>query len=326
MTFGLEESKTETSFVRVRGVEQIQPFLDTFHSHGHVEIDTARMYCNGDTEKALGQLPMDDFKISIKIYVGFHGSYSNENLRKQVQLSLDTLQVSKVDILYLRSPDYATPIEVTLKVINDLYCEGLFERFGLSNYPSWQVAQICELCKQHGYVLPTVYQGLYNPFARSVEQELIPCLRQYNMVFYAYNALVGGILSGKYKFDQEQTSELSRFDPTTALGKLVRKNYWNTSVFDAVQILENAASAINLSLVEATMRWMAHHSALRAQDGVILGASSLKHLNENLLDLAKGPLPQTVVQAFDEAWEHVKACSPKYFTGPNDHMISFKRE
>ena len=58
---------------------------------------------------------------------------------------------------------------------------------------------------------------------------------------------------------------------------------------------------------------MSHHSGLDAKDGIIIGASSMHHLEENLTDLEKGPLPEEMVKAFDEAWEHVKICCPSYF-------------
>lgn len=76
------------------------------------------------------------------------------------------LPYSSVDIFYLHAPDRSTPYEVALKGINELYKEGKFKRFGLSNFPSYEVAEIVEICKANGYVLPTVYQGMYNAIAR----------------------------------------------------------------------------------------------------------------------------------------------------------------
>ena len=67
---------------------------------------------------------------------------------------------------YLHGPDRTTPYDVTMKAINDLYKEGHFKRFGISNYMSWEVAQMAELCRAHGWIQPTVYQGLYNAIHR----------------------------------------------------------------------------------------------------------------------------------------------------------------
>ncbi|KAI7828105.1 Aldo/keto reductase [Gamsiella multidivaricata] len=325
MTFGLEDSTSEASVVRVRGVDNVKPFLETFHAHGYIEIDTARIYCNGDTEKVLSQLPTAHFKISTKVYPITPGAHDAVELPKQFRRSLEALNAKKVDILYLHAPDFATPFEVTIKAVNELYREGLFERFGLSNYASWQVALIHELCKQNDYVLPTVYQGMYNPIARSVVPELLPCLKHFNIGFYAYNPVGGGLLTGKYKFDQDKVEEGSRYDPKTGFGKFFRERYWNNLNFEGVQILDKAAKENKLTLLEATLRWMRHHSGLEAKDGIILGASSVKHLEENLADLEKGPLPQAMLDAFDRAWEHVKPTSQSYYN-PSTSRLRFKLE
>ncbi|KAF8944532.1 hypothetical protein BGZ47_004126 [Haplosporangium gracile] len=145
LTFGLESTDAETSAVRVRGIQAISPFLTTFSAYGHTEVDTARFYSNGDTETVLSQLPTAHLKISIKVYPFAPGSHNKENLPRQFRESLKALKAEKVDILYLHSPDYDTPYEETCKAMNDLYKEGLFERFGLSNYSSWNVVQIYEI-------------------------------------------------------------------------------------------------------------------------------------------------------------------------------------
>lgn len=75
------------------------------------------------------------------------------------------------------------------------------------------------ICKQNGYVLPTIYQGSYNPIDRNVTYELLPCLKHLNIGFYAYNPISGGVLSGKYKFDME-APEGSRYDANTTIGKM----------------------------------------------------------------------------------------------------------
>jgi aflatoxin B1 aldehyde reductase len=128
MTFGLESTDARTSAVRVRGVDAVAPFLTTFNAHGHTEVDTARIYSNGDTETVLSQLPTAHLKVATKAYAFAPGSHNKENLSSQVRKSLKALNAEKVDILYLHVPDYDTPYEETCKAIDDLYKEGLFER------------------------------------------------------------------------------------------------------------------------------------------------------------------------------------------------------
>ncbi|KAF9921271.1 hypothetical protein FBU30_008729 [Linnemannia zychae] len=328
MTFGLDTSNPATSVIRVRGPENVAPFLETFYAHGHIEVDTARIYCNGDTEAVLSQLPTSHLKISTKVWPFVPGSHNKENLPKQFRESLVALKADKVDILYLHSPDYSVDYEETVEAINELYKEGLFERFGLSNYSAWNVTQIYEICKRKGYVLPTVYQGVYNPLSRSVVTELLPCLKYYNIGFYAYNPIAGGVLSGKYKFSEDEIPAGGRYDPKTGFGKIFRDRYWNSIYFEAVQALTKVTSANNMTLLEATLRWMRHHSSLKAKDGIIMGASSPAQLEESLTELEKGPLPDEVVQAFDDAWEHVKPNASWYFRGPElgslSHLLNDK--
>ncbi|KAF9117919.1 hypothetical protein BGW39_001668 [Mortierella sp. 14UC] len=325
MTFGLEGTSAETSVVRVRGVKNVAPFLETFHTHGHIEIDTARIYCNGDTETVLSQLPTAHLKISTKVYPLEAGSHNKGNLPKQFRESLKALKAEKVDILYLHAPDSCSglcaPYEETIKAIDDLYKEGLFDRFGLSAYAAWNVAQIYELCKQHGYVRPSVYQGMYNPIARSVTTELLPCLEYYNIGFYAFNPIAGGVLSGKYKFEEDEVKEGGRYDPNSRFGKVFRERYWKKTTFEAIQALTVVATANNITLLEATLRWIRHHSSLTVKDGIIMGASSVAQLEESLTELDKGPLPEAMLKAFDDAWEHVKATTTWYFRGPDAPIL-----
>ncbi|KAF9101629.1 hypothetical protein BGX27_011396 [Mortierella sp. AM989] len=311
MTFGTESSSASLTTVRVRGAENVKSFLDNFHAHGHIELDTARIYGNGDTETVLGELPLEPFKIATKVWPNVPKAHGYEYLKKTLKESLTALKAQKVDIFYLHAPDYSTPFEETVRAVNQLYREGLFERFGLSNYAAWQVTLIHQLCKQNGYVLPTVYQGMYNAITRDVVRELFPCLKALDIAFYAYNPIAGGLLSGKHTFDKDV--EGGRFDVKTGFGKIYRQRYWNTLFFDSVKAIEKVSKEHNLTVTETALRWMLHHSGMDSKDGIIIGASSMAHLEENLKDLEKGPLPREVVDALNEAWEHVKVACPSYF-------------
>lgn len=92
-----------------------------------------------------------------------------------------------------------------------------------------------------------------------------------------------------------------------------RERFWNSMFFDAIGNLTKVAEENHLTLIESALRWMAHHSGLGPNDGIIIGASSLHHLEQNLKDLAKGPLPEAMVKAFDETWDNVKVACPPYF-------------
>ncbi|KAI1295063.1 hypothetical protein EDD11_008044 [Mortierella claussenii] len=283
-------SNVKNSVIRVRGAENVGMFVEKFHSFGHVEIDAARLYGGGDTKIVLSQLPTAHLKFSTKVFTGLADAFNAVNLPKQFRQSLDALRVDKADILYLHAPNRDTPIE-----------------YGLSNDPYWTVALVHEHCKQNGYVLPTVYQGMYNPIARSFDKELLPCLNYFNIGFYAYNIIGrGGLLTGRYKFESRER----------AIG--TKRN------FEGIEILKKATEAHGVSLLEATFRWMRHHSGLEPKDGIILGASSVIHLEENLTDLEKGPLSEAVLEAFDQAWERVKPTSAYYVRVVNEPRFAIK--
>ena len=198
---------------------------------------------------------------------------------------------------------------MTLKAVDELYKEGKFKRFGISNYFSWEVSELVTIAKANGWIQPTVYQGLYNCIHRIVEAELFPCLRKHGISFYLFNPVAGGILVGRYQDASGSDKPNSRFDPNTAQGKNYRARYFDPATFEAVKIIGEAASKEGLTLGECALRWLNHHSALKkdAGDAIIVGASSPKHLEENLADLEKGPLPNSVVQAIDRAWKTVKS-------------------
>jgi aflatoxin B1 aldehyde reductase len=242
-------------------------------------------------------------------------THKPEDVRKGLMNSLKALKCNKVDMFYLHGPDRKTPFEDTLREVNQLHKEGYFNRFGISNYMSWEVAKICEICEKHGWIKPTVFQGIYNALHRSIEAELFPCLRHYGISLYAFQPLAGGFLTGRYKRNQNEFVPGSRFDPNITHSALHRGRYWNDSYFEAMDIIHSAAEKHELTDAEVALRWIEYHSQLKEElnDALIVGASSAKHLEENLADLEQGPLPEDVVEALETAWLKVKAVAPKYW-------------
>ena len=100
----------------------------------------------------------------------------------------------------------------------------------------------------------------------------------------------GGFFTGKYTPDSDAAG--LRFDPKNWQGQAYRRRYWNDPYFKALEILRPICEKHNLTLAEVALRWMSHHSQLKRElgDAVIIGASSAKHLEQNLIDLEKGPL------------------------------------
>ena len=151
--------------------------------------------------------------------------------------------------------------------------------------------------------------------ARSLEQELIPACHRYGIDVVIYNPLAGGLFSGKIK--STEVPQEGRYSDTAKSGEMYRKRYFKEATFDALRLIEPVAQKHSLTMLEIALRWCTHHSALKMQnggrDGVIIGVSSFGQLESNLKDLEKGPLPDDVLKALDEAWLITKPTTPNYW-------------
>ena len=325
MTFG----KGNAEGVRVTDAAVMISIIDTFQAHGHNEIDTARVYGGGSSEETLADLDWQarGLIMDTKLYPTGRANmaalaadgytHSADDVRRGLEDSLKALKGEKINMFYLHGPDRQTPFEETLREVNALHKQGYFERFGISNYMSWEVAQICEICIRNDWIRPTVYQGIYNALHRAIEPELLPCLRHYDIALYAFQPLAGGFLTGRYRrnMKEEDYESGSRFDPRKWQGRLHQGRYVNDLYFDALDILHPVFEKHGLTDTECALRWLSHHSLMTREKGdkIIVGASSVQQLEENLEDLEKGPLPEEVVEVIDSAWLRVKGVVPKYF-------------
>jgi aflatoxin B1 aldehyde reductase len=172
-------------------------------------------------------------------------------------------------------------------------------------------------CKYNNWVRPTVYQGMYNCLTRSIEAELFVACRRYGLDIVVYNPIAGGLLSGKIK-SMDIKPETGRFSDQSGIGNAYRQRYFRESTFKALNVIEQAVEKNGLTMLETALRWMLHHSKLKIKDGndgIILGMSNVKQLEENLELLEKGPLPDDVVEALDQAWLYSKADTANYWHG-----------
>ncbi len=303
MTFGEQVDQT--------GARSI---LDLFVDSGNSEIDTAHQYCDGKTEEMLGALlPPEKRKnlfIASKVNPWNDHGLQPDQLRKQMQEILQRLGTDYIDLLYLHSPDLDTPIAKTLECCFEMYQQGNFKVFGLSNFASWQVAEVVETCRRNGWMEPSIYQGMYNALTRDVERELFPCLRNYGISFYAYNPLAGGLLTGKYQ-SVDQLSDSGRF----ALHDSYQQRYWKKDYFNVLQKLGEACRETGLNLTQAALSWLVHHSELDSEqgDGIILGVSKIEHLSENMQACDHAPLDQSILDILDQGWDIIKPECFRYF-------------
>ena len=295
-------------------IPDVADFINEFLDAGYDELDTAYVYNEGSCERMLGEVLPDlgrPFKIATKVNPRITGKLDGKAAYMQVNESLERMNAASVDTVFLHFPDPVTPVISVLEAMADLHDQGKFKELGLSNFPAWMVADVWHICDQHGWVKPTIFEGIYNPLTRKAEIELNDCLNAFGMRFYAYNPLAGGLLTGRYGQFEDAPSD-GRFTHRPNY----QKRYWKKSYFEAVHILKKAAEKHGMTCIEAVYRWLAYHSMLNESrgDAIIIGASKLSHLKQNMETVKAGPLPEEVVQAFEQAWAITKGDSPEYFT------------
>ena len=294
-------------------LEASRNMVNGFLKTGNVELDTAYVYNGGTTEEYLGSILPElqtKYYIATKVHPRITGKLDRETILMEFNESLRRMNRDSVDLLYFHFPDGKTPIDEALETITELYKQGKIKEFGLSNYPAWQVVDIWNKCERLGYLKPTVYQGMYNALCRNVEPELFPAIRSLGMRFYAFNPLAGGLLAGK-QLDFEAAPEDGRFSRL----KSYRDRYWKQSYFDALNEIKRVCDEEGIVMVEAAYRWLTNHSMLSAKDGdgILLGASHMEQMEQNMLAAKKGTLPQSILDAMDAAWRIAKPDSPAYF-------------
>ena len=176
-------------------------------------IDSADAYNGGKSEQVVGQAIREHrswWVLATKCAnpTGPQGSrdpnargLSRRHVRHAVEASLRRLGVEEIDLLYLHKEDHATPLAETVRALADLIRAGRIRYFGLSNYRSWRVAEICRLCDEAGIDRPVASQPLYNALNREIETEHLPACGYFGLGVVPYSPLARGVLTGKYAPD-----------------------------------------------------------------------------------------------------------------------------
>lgn len=241
-------------------------------------IDTAPAYSNGTSEEFIGRALKDlgvkreDVVIATKYLPKKPGERGDgmsdeEFIRDELQKSLDRLGMDYVDLYIMHRWDDQTPIEETLRVLNNLVDEGKIKAFGISNAYGWQVARANEIAKQLGLRGFSSIQGHHNAIFREEEREMIPAARFYGMSITPYSALAAGRLSRK---PGENTSRRAKMDDY-AEGK-----YGATAEADEEVIREIAriADGLGVSMTAVAIAWL-----LNTVDSPVVGATKPHHLD-----------------------------------------------
>jgi aryl-alcohol dehydrogenase-like predicted oxidoreductase len=286
--------------------------VDRCLEHGINFFDTANVYNQGESEIILGKA-LRGRRHKVVLATKVRGKMGEEPddvglkrpaIRKAIDASLKRLGTDHVDLYYLHQPDWDTRIEETLAVMQELVREGKVRYPAVSNYASWQVAQMLWHCENHDYVPPTVSQPMYNLLARGIEQEYVAFCREYQIAIIAYNPLAGGLLTGKHRLGRAPAAG-TRFDGN----KIYQDRYWHPAYFDAVEEVSTIASRAGMSTIALAFQWLLAQPVV---DSVLLGASCLEQLEENLKACAGPVLDAGVLEECDAVWTKLRGVTPKY--------------
>ncbi len=301
MTFGGQTAESEA--IRM---------VDRCLEHGINFFDTANVYNQGASEVILGKA-LSGRRHKVVLATKVRGKMGDEPddvglkrpaIRRAIDNSLKRLGTDYVDLYYLHQPDWDTRIEETLGAMDELVKEGKVRYPAVSNYASWQVVQMLWHCENFGHMPPTVSQPMYNMLARGIEQEYIASCKQFHVGIVAYNPLAGGLLTGKHSRENPPTSG-TRFDGN----KMYQDRYWHPSYFDAVQEVAAIAARAGMPVTTLAFRWLLSQPAV---DCVLLGASRIEQLEENLKACAGPALENGVLQECHRVWEKLRGVTPIY--------------
>ena len=290
MTFGNEadESASEAIFRRC---------LDS----GINFFDCANVYGDGIAETILGKLiahHRQHLIVTSKCGSPFGSEMnarggSRRNIIASLEASLKRLGTDYIDIYFLHKFDPFTPLEVSLRALNDMVSQGKVRCIGVSNFSAWQVMKACGLSTLHDWVPVDCIQPMYNLVKRQAEVEILPMAKSENIGVISYNPLGAGLLAGKYGRDH-----------TTGNGRLTtsdkyRKRYLDRWMFDtATRFCEFAAEA-GYHPVSLAVAWVGRNDAVTAP---IIGARSVAQLEDSLRAVE--------IDLTDQLYDAIAALSP----------------
>lgn len=288
MTFG-EEAGPGASLSECRRM------LDAYAEAGGNVIDTAITYRNGESERMVGELlegHRDRFVVATKYTLSRDRADPNasgnhrKNLRLSLETSLQRLHTDYIDLYWVHIWDHNTPIEETMRALDDAVREGLILYVGISDAPAWIVSRANTLAEWRGWSPFIGLQVPYHLLKRDIERELLPMAEAYGMSVATWGPLADGLLSGKFTRSGSVETR-TRLSPATI----------SEHDHAVVRVVQEVADQLGVTPAQVAIAWIRSRS--RAIHP-ILGARRLDQLIENLGALTVS-LPSEVVARLDAA-------------------------
>ena len=246
-------------------------------------IDTADVYSGGASEQITGQalknlkVARDSVVVATKVFgetgpgPNMRGA-SRGHVADGVKASLKRLQLDHIDLYQIHGFDPATPIEETVRALDQLVQHGHVRYVGVSNWAAWQIAKALGIAERHGLARFESLQAYYTVAGRDLERELVPMLKSEGVGLMVWSPLAGGLLSGKYGRDSqgEAGSRRTQFD----FPPVNRERAW-----DCVDVMRGIAATHEVSVAQIALAWLLHQPQVTS---VIIGAKRPEQLADNL--------------------------------------------
>ena len=244
-------------------------------------FDCANVYESGRSEEILGKLianSREQLIITSKAYfptsddVNARGG-TRKHIMTAVNDSLKRLKTDYIDFYFLHRFDDFTPLEETLRTLEDLVRHGKVLYLGASNFAAWQVTKSLGITAKNGWSQFECIQPMYNLVKRQAEVEIFPMALSENIGVISYSPLGGGLLTGKYGIKKRPKAG------RLIENKMYEKRYGDPKVFEIAEKFSHFAKDQNLSPISLAVAWVASHPAVTAP---IIGGCNSKQLKESL--------------------------------------------
>ena len=280
MTYG---GKGRWEVVGTLGVAEAQAQIKAAVDAGVNFIDTANVYSEGQSEKIVGEalaklgLPREDLVIATKVRVRM-GPQPNRvgltrvHIMNEIDASLKRLGLDHVDLYQIHGVDQVTPLEETLRALEDLVRSGRVRYLGLSNHAAWQIMKGLGISERHGWNRFESIQAYYSIAGRELEREIVPVALDQGLGILVWSPLAGGLLSGK--FSEGATGPEGARRTTFDFPPIDRPK-----AFRCVDAMRPIAQAHGVSVARVALAWVLQRPAITS---VIVGAKSVEQLNDNM--------------------------------------------
>ena len=279
MTFGAEADEETSGAI-----------LQAFVEAGGTFLDTADVYSSGVSEEIIGRWLAAHPTEADQLVVATKGRFpmgdgpndlglSRRHLRRALDDSLRRLGVEHVDLYQVHAWDAVTPLEETLRFLDDAVTAGKISSYGFSNYLGWQVTKAVHTARAHGWTAPVTLQPQYNLLVRDIEHEVVPACLDAGLGLLPWSPLAGGWLTGKYQRDSTPKGE-SRLgeDPERGMEAWGPRNA-EERTWAVVDAVVEVAKAQGVTPAQVALAWVGAQPAVTS---VILGARTVEQLRDNL--------------------------------------------